>query len=143
MWDNIHILIIKTLSSRFLWVYTFMKMIFQIHQCFNAYEQYNIKMNRKILANKLHYPFLSQLCCLYDCYFSPQMRMLKSLGISETIKIIPCDARMLFSGPVLLTLLENCHEFQNSWFNFIAMLSEMLNPCTSFLHCLPCGLTSH
>ena len=50
----------------------FMKIIFQIYQCFNVYEQYNSKMNRKILAGKLHYSFLSQLCCIYGCYLALQ-----------------------------------------------------------------------
>ena len=50
----------------------FMKIIFQIYQCFNIYEQYNSKMNRKILAGKLHYPFLSQFCCIYGCYLALQ-----------------------------------------------------------------------
>ena len=50
----------------------FMKIMFQIYQCFNVYEQFNSKMNRKILAGKLHYPFLSQVCCIYGCCLALQ-----------------------------------------------------------------------
>lgn len=118
MRNNIHISIIKTLSSSFLWVYIFMKIIFQIHQCFSAYEQYDPKMNRKIV-NSLHDPISSQLCCLYSHCFSPKMRMLNILGISKSIKIIPCDITVPFSGPglpILPRVLESC-------FNFITMRS--------------------
>lgn len=56
-------------------------------------------MNRKILANKLHYLFLSQLCCLYCCYFSSKMRMFNELGLRKTIKIILCDTNVPFLDP--------------------------------------------
>lgn len=88
-----------------------MKIIFQLHHCFSVYEHYNSKENRKVLENKLHYSFLSQLSCLYGGYFNPKMRVLNELDMSKTMKIILCHTKVPFSGPVRRALLENHQEF--------------------------------
>lgn len=107
---------------------------FSIPQCFSVYEPHNSETNRKILANKLHYSFLSQLSCFY-CYFCPKKRALSALSMSKTIKIILCDTRVLFSGPVLRMALEYCREFQSRCLSFITAVLEMLNLCPSLSSC--------